>query len=345
MQTELYQQFQFALNSHLRIDEISILRFIIPLVIVWVAIAFLNKFLRIVWRNVTLVKKKNSKAAQNIPNALIASHSKVALSPLDIDNSHARKYQIGKYMVQTSSFSLHKNGGSQSEYEDRSAIGCQGLSCLRVAVADGTTESLFSDVWAELLVNDYINKGIELFDHSNLEAIHKDFIQQTYQRIAEMPEIRHWAMYEKLERGTHATLAAIEFSTDNTVHLSAVGDSCIFWFDENNIEMLPELHTEDFGISPDSICHIPKTWHNLRQKVITREIEFNQSILFVLCTDALACWLAKETREKNNLSAWEEIIQLSDIAAFNQLIEKLRESKEIRNDDTTLVIVNATLNV
>jgi serine/threonine protein phosphatase PrpC len=336
MQTVLYQQFQLALNSYSQVEGMDIVRLLVALVIILVLLA-----LRKLLGNV-VPSGERPKDSQNDQNASTPSPSDV------VKDSRASKRQIGKYKLQTRSFCLYKNGGSPSECEDKSAISSPELSSFRVAIADGTTEGIFSDIWAELLVNNYIDQGVGLFDDSNLQAIHQEFIRQSYQQIAQMPEIRHWAMYEKLERGTHATLAAIEFSTDNTVRLSAVGDSCIFWLDEDNVdvEMLPELATEDFGFSPDTICHIPKTWRNLQQKVITRKIKLNRSCLFVLCTDAIAFWLAKETREKNNLSAWEEIIQLSDTAAFNQLIEKLRESKEIRNDDATLVIINATtLNV
>jgi serine/threonine protein phosphatase PrpC len=278
-----------------------------------------------------------------IDKGLIASRASNVCTPLETDDPHIHQYQIGEYTFQTRSFSLHKKGGSPSEYEDRSAIGAQDV-CLRVAVADGTTEGLFSDVWAELLVNSYRDYGVALFEDENLHAIHKEFIHQTCQQIAEMPETRHWFMYEKLERGTHATFAALEFTNRNTVQMSAVGDSCIFWCAKDKIKMFPELSVDDFGISPTSICHIPDTWHNLHHKIKSNEITLERDCQFVLCTDAIAHWLVKETREKNNLLAWEEIVRLSDVATFNLLIEKLRESKEIRNDDVTLVIVNVTQN-
>ncbi|NJM86328.1 MAG: protein phosphatase 2C domain-containing protein [Hydrococcus sp. RU_2_2] len=260
------------------------------------------------------------------------------------DSYFTSEYQIGEYNVRTRSFCLYKKGGSQSEYEDRSAIAFQD-ACLRIAVADGTTEGLFSDIWADLLVKGYSNWGAALFEEPSLWSIHKEFIHQTYQQIAEMPEARHWAMYGKLERGTHATLAAIEFSAGKSVKMSAVGDSCIFWFSEGKIEMFPELNVEDFGISPDAICHLPETWQNLGQKVRTKEIKFEQSCQFVICTDAIAFWLLQESQENNDFSAWKKIINLSDETAFNQLVEDLRDSKKIRNDDVTLVIVDATFNV
>jgi serine/threonine protein phosphatase PrpC len=294
------------------------------------------------------IEENTCKTQQQTSKELTAS-AHVVHSTLKIDDSDICQYQIGRYTIQMHSFCLHKKGGSPSEYEDRSAIGAQD-DCLRVAVADGTTEGLFSDIWAELLVNSYCNHGAALFKSENLMTIHKEFIHQTCQQIAEMPEARHWFMYEKLERGTHATFAAVEFTKRNTIQMSAVGDSCIFWCiknycDQDKTEMFPELSGDDFGICPASICHIPGTWHKLHSKIRSNEITLERDCQFVLCTDAIAHWLVKEAREKNNFLAWEEIVKVSDVAAFNLLVENLRESKEIRNDDVTLVIVDVTQNV
>jgi hypothetical protein len=362
------------MQTHLMLEKIASLPLRVPLVLVFWAISFVGRFFNMLLhihleaaaypfkkangnkktngkrrKKNKPVEQNNFKNRQKTSKKLTTAFLNAASSILETDNSDICQYQIGEFAIQTRSFCLHKKGSSLSEYEDRSAIGVQD-TCLRVAVADGTTEGLFSDVWAELLVNSYRDHGVALFEDENLQAIHKKFMHQTCQQIAAMPEIRHWFMYEKLERGTHATFAAIEFTNRNTVQMSAVGDSCIFWCDKgrcnkDKMEMFPELSADDFGISPVSICHIPKTWDNLHPKIKSNEITLERDCQFVLCTDAIAHWLVKETSEKNNFLAWEEIVRLLDLAAFNLLIEELRESKEIRNDDVTVVIVDVTLNV
>lgn len=356
------------MRTHLKFEKIISLSLQVPITLVYLAIGFVGRFLGVLLqirleamaypfkkangkrrKKNKSVERKTFKTQQKTSKELTASFKNVVPSILKIDNSDICQYQIGKYTIQTRSFCLHKKRGSPSEYEDRSAIGVRE-DCLRVAVADGTTEGLFSDVWAELVVNSYRDRGVALFEVENLMTIHKEFIHQTCQQIAEMPEARHWFMYEKLERGTHATFAAIEFTKRNTVQMSAIGDSCIFWCvkdrcERDKIEMFPELSGDDFGICPASICHVPGTWHNLHSKIRSNEITLERNCQFVLCTDAIAHWLVKETREKNNLLAWEEIVRLLDVAAFNLLIEDLRESKEIRNDDVTVVIVDVAQNV
>lgn len=230
---------------------------------------------------------------------------------------------------------------SEAECEDKNAVSSQDLSNLQIAIADGATESLFSDIWADILVNNYVNKGADLLNSSTLESVSQKFVYTASQKVLKMPETRQWFMYEKLERGTHATLAAVEFSsTLETVQILTVGDSCVFWCYGNadEINMLPELTAEEFGSFPDSICHLPKTWQSLEQKVLKKEITFQNNLQMVLCTDALACWLVKELETKSSI--WEELLQISDYSFFTDFIETLREKNSIRNDDVTLVLIN-----
>lgn len=249
---------------------------------------------------------------------------------------------VGNCLFKIRSFHIPKMGLSEAECEDKNALSSNNSSSLRVAVADGATESLFSDVWADILVNSYVEKGTELLHTSGLESANHKFVQKTSQLILEMPETRQWFMYEKLERGTHATLAAVEFSSSlETVKILTVGDSCVFWCYGNadEVNMLPELSAEDFGSFPASICHRSETWQSLEQKIVNKEIAFQNTLQMVLCTDALACWLVTELKSKP--SSWERLFQISDDGSFTSFLETLREQNNIRNDDVTLVLIDA----
>ncbi|MHC5747471.1 MAG: protein phosphatase 2C domain-containing protein [Nostoc sp.] len=247
---------------------------------------------------------------------------------------------VGDHKFRIRSFHIQKKGLSEAECEDKNALSSNNSSTLRVAIADGATESLFSDVWADILVNSYVSKGADLLKPSGLEFVNQEFVQKTSQHILQMPETRQWFMYEKLERGTHATLAAVEFSSMETIQILTVGDSCIFWCDGNadEVNMLPELSAEDFGSFPASVCHIPKTWQSLEQKIVKKEVTFQNTLQMVLCTDALACWLVTELQSKP--SSLERLFQISDSGSFTSFIETLREQNNIRNDDVTLVLID-----
>lgn len=245
---------------------------------------------------------------------------------------------LGDYLVEIRRFQIPKEGLTEAECEDKSALSSLGKE-LRVAVADGATESLFSDIWAELIVNSYVDLGAELFNPSSLKSLSQTFFHKASKLISEMPDTRHWFMYEKLERGSHVTFVAADFCDSETMQVLAVGDSCIFWRnrEDGNMEMLPELSAEDFGVFPASICNLEKTWQNLEPKILKKEIRLHNDFQAILCTDALACWLVKEL-QKDPL-VWEKLFELSDSNSFAQFIETLRSQKEIRNDDVTLVSI------
>ena len=249
--------------------------------------------------------------------------------------------KLGDRVFRVRRFQIQKQGLSKAECEDKSALSSSTASALRVAVADGVTESLFSGIWADLVVNSYVEKGDELLTASGLESPHQEFVQKSSQQILQMPDTQHWFMYEKLERGSHVTFAAVEFFSPEKIQALAVGDSCIFWRNGENEEvgMLPELSPEDFGAFPTSICHLPRTWQTLNQKIIRKEVHLKDAFQIVLCTDALACWLVKELG--NDFSAWEQLFHIPDAIYFTDFIATLRERKEIRNDDVTLVLIDA----
>jgi hypothetical protein len=262
------------------------------------------------------------------------------ISPQTLLKSEDVTRTVGNYKFIIRSFRTPKDGLTEEECEDNSTVSSENSETLRVAVCDGATEGIFSSIWSEILVRKYVENGSQVFEPSKLELAYNEFVQKASLNISKMPETRHWFMYEKLERGTHATIAGVEFFDSNTMHISTVGDSCVFWDDGNEVGMLPELSPEDFGSFPNTICHTPSTWKNLEQKIIKKEVSFRSPIQIALCTDALACWLVKRLREQNEPSTLDKFFQVSDLSSFEEFIQELRERKEIRNDDVTLVLIN-----
>lgn len=287
--------------------------------------------------SVTLNQSSQEPEPKEISSGL---HQQV--SALDQPSANLEQLRnVGERTFRIRSFQIQKMGLNEAECEDKSALSSPSSSNLRVAVADGATESLFSDAWADILVNSYVDSGAEFLNPCDLESAHQEFVQKVSPQILQMPEIRHWFMYEKLERGTHATLAAVEISSLEKIQIVTVGDSCVFWHSGNaeKVKMLPELSPEDFGVFPASICHIAKTWQSLEQKIVKQEVLFQDPLQMVLCTDAIACWLVTELQNDGS-SAWETLLQLSDYISFTSFVKALREQNNIRNDDVTLVLID-----
>jgi hypothetical protein len=59
----------------------------------------------------------------------------------------------------------------------------------------------------------------------------------------------------------------------------------------------------------------------------------------LLATDALAQWVLGSTEEGNE--PWIECLRIKSQQQFEAWIQKLRDAKEIRNDDAALVVIDS----
>src|SRR5207237_1397754 len=121
-------------------------------------------------------------------------------------------------------FCCPKLGNSLEEYEDawahrqtRTSVG------IRVAVADGATESSFAKLWAVLLAESYVRSelaGAEFF--ARLEPARRLWRR----RLAGRP--LPWFATEKAEQGAFAAFFGVEIDAHkNRWTALAVGDSCL----------------------------------------------------------------------------------------------------------------------
>jgi hypothetical protein len=266
------------------------------------------------------------------------------LSEREKQNIYSRQSYNKKIEIRT--FQIPKFGNSIIECEDKFAVSSEDDEVLKIAISDGATESLFSDLWAKSLVDTFIKnqQDRDILDPSYIASIAEQFVNGAIIQIQGMPATRHWFMYEKLDRGTHATLAGIEFINDNKFCLiTTIGDSCIFWKNKSDdvVNMQPSLKPDEFSSFPQSICHLSSTWQNLSSKIIQQEIALNNdntNLEILLCTDALACWLSGILEKQPSI--WDEVFGLSNSTDFTNFIAQLRNSHAMKNDDVTLVIIN-----
>lgn len=263
-------------------------------------------------------------------------------SSLLSSTSTKKQYQLSDITLIINSFLTPKSNLKQIESEDKIDFSFLNKDKLRIALADGATESIYSGVWAEKIVKKYLSTGADLLNRENLEDLQGQFLTHAYQSIEESPETRQWFLYEKLERGTGATLIALEFSSSRTIDILSVGDSCVFWKQNNDsdkIEMFPKLSVQDFGNSPSSICHLSQTWNKLNQSMKQKSFSYTNQLQALICSDAFACWLIREL--ETNPSIWDDLFKFQEEQSnFQEFIRDLRNKKKIRNDDVSVVTIN-----
>jgi hypothetical protein len=225
-------------------------------------------------------------------------------------------------------FGCPKEGHSWEEIEDAFAA---DPGAGRFAVADGVAESAFAGTWAKLLTEIFVRSRDQL-------SIWLPSAQQAWQVQCQRPHMP-WYVEEKFVEGAHATFIGLCFRGPRTWHASAVGDCCLFHVREGGLrQAFPVRQSQDFGSCPPSLrsrsngdekgtkyLHLWGRWH--------------QGDLILLATDALGEWFLRQFEERRE--PWNECRQIKTQQQFAGWVRQRREAKEIRNDDTTLMVIES----
>jgi len=235
-------------------------------------------------------------------------------------------------------FSCPKSGNSLEEYEDawahrqtRTPVG------IRVAVADGATESSFAKLWAVLLAESYVRTevtGAEFF------ARLKPARRLWRRRLAGRP--LPWFASEKAEQGAFAAFLGVQIDAHkNRWTALAVGDCCLMQVDGVGegmrvVETFPLQKSSQFTMSPYLIGS-RANGESVDERIQISEGSLRDGDMLLLATDAVAAWLLKRHEEGRPLWKWL-YRKLRTPESFAAMVAYGRQHG-LRNDDFTLVRV------
>ncbi len=243
---------------------------------------------------------------------------------------------------------MPKKGNTSAEYEDAFYPHREGELIgkkFRFAVADGASEGMLSGPWASILVRTFCQtdksaKSMEeLLARAHEEwqrwrALYLHRREQTNRPI-------QWFEEPGLEKGAFSTLLGLSL-TDEGWKAVALGDSCLFHLRGGALAVsFPIQQAVDFGVRPFLIASDPPRNEGLLDYVRNAEGDWRIGDQFYLVTDALAHWLLEEVEAEQ--PPWDILRQhtLSKRPDFANWINELRSAKRMRNDDVTLVCVEA----
>jgi hypothetical protein len=263
--------------------------------------------------------------------------------------------------IEYSHFWLSKSGNLPSVYEDSffpykfpfDTITTHIQKYQRYAIADGASTAYLSGLWATILVDVFGSYAEEITNTNFFDLIQKLILDEYWnsrlddyikKREAEGKPLS-WYDEMALQNGAASTLLEISFSLEENklkdkFSALAIGDSCLFLVrNDELITKFPLNSSADFDNSPLLISSESNRNLNLHEKIAYLE---NQSIItgdqIFLMTDALASWFFQE-HEKGE-KPWEIIGEnVGEKYGFTDWIEQLRENKQMRNDDVTLMIL------
>ncbi len=149
-----------------------------------------------------------------------------------------------------------------------------------------------------------------------------------------------WFLEERFNQGAFATFLGVTVGKGSWDAL-AVGDSCLFQTNPEELRVaFPLTHSGQFDNSPwligsrTSADEVP-----LRHAAHTSG-DVRPGDRLWLMTDALSRWFL--ARAEEGQKPWHELDALleQDDEQFSDWVERLRATRKLRNDDTTLVVIS-----
>ncbi|HEY7309028.1 MAG TPA: protein phosphatase 2C domain-containing protein [Gemmataceae bacterium] len=257
-------------------------------------------------------------------------------------------------------FRLPRQGYRLEECQDASAGNAERG---RFALADGAAESPYSALWAHLLVEEFVRQKERLphwaswlpslqerwaahvtlhgrwndpMSHGNADA----WLVQP--EASDLP----WYLEPGLIQGAFATFLGLVIE-DNSWHALAVGDSCLFQVRQGEmVGAFPVTSAADFSNAPWLVGSRTSPGEVPHKNGVQQTGVWQTRDRFWMMTDALAQWflLQAESGGKPWL-ALEPLLHTAgddDVAqqAFASWIEGLRNARQLRNDDVTLLAIS-----
>ncbi len=221
---------------------------------------------------------------------------------------------------------------------------------LRFAIADGASEGMLSGAWARILVElhcqfEWTCSSLEQF----LERAYRDWRSFKSEYLRDRKQRNHpvqWYEEPGLQEGAFSTLLGLTLTgslNDQAGEWTAfaVGDSCLFQVRGSTlVKKFPVEQSSDFNSRPVLIASNPARNDQAIGAIRWVSGTFGSGDAFYLMTDALAHWSLKEDEEGRNPWALLRALDIGDAPAFDVWIDRLRKTKELRNDDVTLIRID-----
>lgn len=214
------------------------------------------------------------------------------------------------------------------------------------AVADGAGTTLFSGMWAKILVQNFL--AIPLMSAYPFEV--EWWVRQAQEQFKrEAPDTRNmaWNAAQKAQnQGSHTTLAALRILDCSEEHaqaeLLAFGDSCILICNpfSERIQAFPLDRPADFEQPPICVPSKLSVFNRYFHQCRSRQVELTPSDVVVLATDAVARWIISAGAERytNAKAAFLEITAQTP-HTWAEFVTECRNRGEMNDDDSTALIL------
>jgi len=243
---------------------------------------------------------------------------------------------------ETRVFVLAKDPQHPEQFQD--AFGLNAASGI-AAVADGVSSALFSRQWAQIVTLSVVADP----PHPGEKDLFTQWLAQRRQEWSAQIDTSGLAWFQKakLPGGAFSTLLWIRLLPVDEeeaegfgacrLHGFAIGDSCLFHVRGGEIvRSFPIEQSEELEANPIVLGSVDLNrddyleFHEL-------DVQCYVGDVIVLCTDAIADWALRRA-EEGNPPNWNDYWNMTE-EQWHAEINELRESRGMRYDDATLVLL------
>lgn len=205
------------------------------------------------------------------------------------------------------------------------------------AMADGTTQSFNSEIWAEIITKEFVlaptfntNELISSFTNQVAEYKNANFEFSSNPAKASLEK-------SKQNKGGTATFIGLHFTTENKIELIACGDTNLFLLNSENESIgfpFPDVDSLDANnnfINTEQLLenNIDETFFKFKS------FECKSDDKIIIATDALSRLILKKP------AILSEILKIENFNHLNNFCLKYWESKELQEDDISAIIIPA----
>lgn len=237
----------------------------------------------------------------------------------------------------------------KSEHNETTSEDACKVDSLRglFAIADGAGTALFSDLWAEILVEQFVSLPLLSSDPFEVEWWIRQ-AQESYRERISQTNLLSWNAQQKaLNEGSFATLATLRMSETHRSsakgEILVIGDSCIFVesAQTGHVQSFPLTQVHDFDLSPLCFPTRPSLFDRYFHRCSPWQLDLASGDTIVLATDAVARWIISAGQGHHATMADAlHVIMAQTPLTWEQFILDCRNHQEMIDDDSTALIIS-----
>jgi hypothetical protein len=215
------------------------------------------------------------------------------------------------------------------------------------AIADGAGTTLFSNIWAKVLVECFVSLPLLSEDPFEVEWWVRQAQELYKQRMPQLSNVAWNAQQKMQSEASYATLATLRISRIQEdaaqAEFLSIGDSCIFLrkAQSEQFTAFPVMQVADFDKPP--ICFPSKLslFNRSFHRCITQSVTLSAGDTLLLATDAVSRWLvsAGKGRFAQPIDAWQALCEQT-AESWPAFIRECRERNEMVDDDSTALLLS-----